>query len=63
MLLILEILILFCVKLFEEHKDIREIYQNNFKYILVDEFQDTNFIQNKWLNMLVNDKAKYLLCW
>ena len=49
-------LILFCVKLFEEHKDIREIYQKNFKYILVDEFQDTNFIQNKWLNLLVNDK-------
>tara|TARA_Y100001935_G_scaffold98599_1_gene81963 strand:- start:1595 stop:3640 length:2046 start_codon:yes stop_codon:yes gene_type:complete len=49
-------LILFCVKLFEEHKDIREIYHNNFKYILVDEFQDTNFIQNKWLNLLVNDK-------
>ena len=35
-------LILFCVKLFEDHKDIREIYNNNFKYILVDEFQDTN---------------------
>jgi len=49
-------LILFCVKIFEEHKDIREIYQNNFKYILVDEFQDTNFIQNKWLNLLVNKK-------
>ena len=49
-------LILFCVKLFEEHEDIREIYQNNFKYILVDEFQDTNFIQNKWLNLLVNKK-------
>jgi len=49
-------LILFCVKLFEDHKDIREIYQNNFKYILVDEFQDTNFIQNKWLNLLVNEK-------
>ncbi len=49
-------LILFCVKLFEEHKDIREIYHNNFKYILVDEFQDTNFIQNKWLNLLVNNK-------
>ena len=29
-------LILFCVKLFEEHSDIREIYQKNFKYILVD---------------------------
>ena len=48
-------LILFCVKLFEENKDIREIYQKNFKYILVDEFQDTNFIQNKWLNLLVNE--------
>ena len=49
-------LILFCVKLFENHSDIRKIYQNNFKYILVDEFQDTNFIQNKWLNLLVNEK-------
>ena len=49
-------LILFCVKLFEGHEDIRKIYQNNFKYILVDEFQDTNFIQNKWLNLLVNEK-------
>ena len=48
-------LILFCVKLFEEHKEIKEIYHNNFRYILVDEFQDTNFIQNKWLNLLVND--------
>ena len=43
------------VKLFDENKDIKEIYNNNFKYILVDEFQDTNFIQNKWLNLLVND--------
>ena len=49
-------LILFCVKLFEDHKDIKEIYTKNFKYILVDEFQDTNFIQNKWLNLLVNEK-------
>ena len=49
-------LILFSVKLFEDHKDIRQIYHNNFKYILVDEFQDTNFIQNKWLNLLVNEK-------
>ena len=49
-------LILFCVKLFENHEDIRNIYQENFKYILVDEFQDTNFIQNKWLNLLVNQK-------
>ena len=42
-------LILYSVKLFENHKDIVDIYRKNFKYILVDEFQDTNFIQNKWL--------------
>ena len=48
-------LILYCVKLFENNSDIRQIYNNNFKYILVDEFQDTNFIQNKWLNLLVNE--------
>jgi DNA helicase-2/ATP-dependent DNA helicase PcrA len=49
-------LILYCVKLFENNSDIQKIYSNNFKYILVDEFQDTNFIQNKWLNLLVNEK-------
>jgi len=54
-------LILFSVKLFEEHKDIKEIYQKNFKYILVDEFQDTNYIQNKWLNLLVNEN-KNICC-
>ena len=47
-------LILFTVKLFENNNDIAEIYRKNFKYILVDEFQDTNFIQNKWLKLLVN---------
>ena len=49
-------LILFTVKLFENNNDIAEIYRKNFKYILVDEYQDTNFIQNKWLNLLVNSK-------
>ena len=32
---------------------ISEIYIKNFKYILVDEYQDTNFVQSKWLNLLV----------
>ena len=46
-------LILHCVKILEKNSDIREIYKKNFKYILVDEYQDTNFVQNKWLNLLV----------
>ncbi len=54
-------LLLYSVKLFEKNSDIRDTYVNNFKYILVDEYQDTNFIQNKWLNLLVN-KEKNICC-
>ena len=54
-------LILYCVKLFEKNLDIKNIYSNNFKYILVDEYQDTNFIQNKWLNLIVNNN-KNICC-
>jgi len=54
-------LILYCVKLFEKNPDIRKIYANNFKYILVDEYQDTNFIQNKWLQLIVN-KNQNICC-
>ena len=39
----------------EKNNDIREIYSKNFKYILVDEYQDTNFIQSKWLNILAKN--------
>ena len=54
-------LILHTVKIFEQYPDIRKIYSNNFKYILVDEYQDTNFIQSKWLNLL-SEKNKNLCC-
>jgi len=45
-------LILHAVKILEKNSDIRDIYSKNFKYILVDEYQDTNFIQSKWLKLL-----------
>ena len=48
-------LILHTVKIFEKYKDISEMYSKKFKYILVDEYQDTNFIQSEWLKHL----AKY----
>ena len=54
-------LILHSVKIFEKNNDIREIYSKNFKYILVDEYQDTNFIQSKWLNLLTN-KNENICC-
>ena len=54
-------LILHTVKILEHNLDIRQIYSNNFKYILVDEYQDTNFIQSKWLNLL-SEKNRNLCC-
>ena len=54
-------LILHSVKILEKNTDVREIYKKNFKYIMVDEYQDTNFIQNKWLNLLV-DNNKNICC-
>ncbi len=48
-------LILHCVSIFERNNDINEMYSKNFKYILVDEYQDTNFIQSKWLKLLTKN--------
>ncbi len=45
-------LILHCIKIFKSDKKILAKYQNFFKYILVDEYQDINSIQQKWIHSL-----------
>ncbi len=40
------------IRLFREHPDVLKQYQNRFKYILVDEYQDTNVAQYLWLRLL-----------
>ena len=45
-------LIVMTVRLFEECPDVLEYYQNRFKYILVDEYQDTNHAQYKLVSLL-----------
>ncbi len=45
-------LLLHCLTLFSEFPDILESYQQQFKYIMVDEYQDTNIAQYLWLRML-----------
>ena len=40
------------VKLFEEHPDVLEYYSEKFKYIMVDEYQDTNHAQYKLVSLL-----------
>lgn len=40
------------VRLFEENPDVLDHYQNLYKYILVDEYQDTNMVQYRLVSML-----------
>ncbi len=44
-------------ELFRDQKKILEQYRERFKYVLVDEFQDTNSLQYAWLRLLVGDKS------
>lgn len=47
-----EDLIILCIKLFKEYPDILEKYQKWFKYIMIDEYQDTNYAQYLWAKLL-----------
>src|SRR5206468_9712590 len=40
------------IRIFREHADVLRGYQNRFKFILVDEYQDTNVAQYLWLRLL-----------
>ena len=54
-------LILECIRLFNENPDILEGFQNRFKYMLVDEYQDTNTSQYTLLKLL-SGKWKNICC-
>ncbi|MEO7100058.1 MAG: ATP-dependent helicase [Luteolibacter sp.] len=43
------------VKLFEERPDVLELYQSRFRHILVDEYQDTNSVQGRMIDLLCGD--------
>ena len=45
-------LLLHNIKIFQENPDVLKDYQSKFKYILVDEYQDTNVAQYLWLRLL-----------
>ena len=45
-------LIVKAVELLEESREVREYYQERFKYVMVDEYQDTNYAQFKLVSLL-----------
>jgi DNA helicase II / ATP-dependent DNA helicase PcrA len=46
------------IRLFREHPDVLRQYQGRFKFILVDEYQDTNVAQYLWLRLLAQAPSK-----
>lgn len=55
-------IILLTLELFENAPDIREKYAGQFKYIMVDEFQDTNNAQMQFLKSLTRDNPHPNIC-
>ncbi|HEP8828683.1 TPA: DNA helicase Rep [Pseudomonas aeruginosa] len=52
-------LILQPVRLFQEHPDVLQKWQNKVRYMLVDEYQDTNASQYLLVKLLVKDRAQF----
>jgi DNA helicase-2/ATP-dependent DNA helicase PcrA len=50
------------LKLFRDRQNILRQYQNQFKYILVDEFQDTNYAQNQLAILLAGKRQNITVC-
>ena len=44
-----------CVNLFELFPEVRDRYRRTFRYVLVDEYQDTNHAQYRWLQLLCEE--------
>ena len=47
-----------CIRLFRENPDVLADYNERFKYILVDEYQDTNVAQYLWLRLLAQQQQQ-----
>jgi len=53
-------LILYTLKLFKDRPNILDIYRKQFKYIMVDEFQDTNWSQYELLKMMIGNDGNFV---
>ena len=54
-------LLLHMLVILKTHRDVLELYQQRFKYVLVDEYQDTNQSQYLWLRLLAQER-KNICC-
>ena len=49
-------LLLHMLVILKTHRDVLELYQQRFRYIMVDEYQDTNSVQYLWLRLLAQER-------
>ncbi len=49
-------LILLTLKLFKEHPEVLEKYRDRFRYLMVDEYQDTNRVQYEFIKLLAGER-------
>jgi DNA helicase-2/ATP-dependent DNA helicase PcrA len=54
-------LLLHVLTILRRHRDVLETYQQRFRYIMVDEYQDTNSVQYLWLRLLAQER-KNIAC-
>ena len=51
-------LLVYTFRLFEQHEDVRRKYVEKFQYVLVDEYQDTNFVQQAIVLQLTRERQR-----
>jgi len=49
-------LLLHVLVILKNHRDVLAFYQNKFRYVMVDEYQDTNTVQYLWLRLLAQER-------
>jgi len=54
-------LLLHMLTILKTHRDVLQTYQQRFRYIMVDEYQDTNSVQYLWLRLLAQER-KNIAC-
>ncbi|CDW78964.1 rep helicase [Stylonychia lemnae] len=52
-------LILYMVRIFRQKPEILQKYREQFEYILVDEVQDLNLLQQEWLKLIIGDNKQF----
>jgi len=52
------ILLIRTISLLDNYEDIKNLFKNKYKYVLVDEFQDVNSLQVRLIKQLLNDKTQ-----